>query len=153
MQEGKVEYQDGERIEAIEAYKESCSTFRHYSGAALNIRVSAIAQGVVLMSAVGFLAKEENLVFAQYASGFGLLFTLVLLFLHENYQRKCSLFISAASIVEKQFDLPIFPVASLQDDHKKNVKSFFGEILITKGLFILLAVGFIIMLLKSFEVF
>lgn len=75
------------------------------------------------------------------------------MFLHENYQRKCSLFIVAASLVEKQFDLPSFPVAALHDDHKKNVKSFSGEILITKGLFILLSTGFMIMLLKSFNVF
>lgn len=153
MEESKVGYQAGESIGAIEVYKEGCSTFRHYSGAALNIRVSAIAQGVVLMSAVGFLIKEDSLIFAQYASVFGLLFTLVLLFLHENYQRKCSLFIVSAIIVEKQFSLPVFPVGALHDDHKMNVKSFFGEILITKGLFILLAIGFTIMLLKSFEVF
>jgi hypothetical protein len=144
---------NGVGIEVIEAYKEGCATFRHYSAAALNIRLSAIAQGIVLMTGAGFLIKESNLVYAQFASAFGLLFTLVLMFLHENYQRKCALFIDSTSAIEKQFKLPIFPVTGLHDDHNRNVHSFFGEILITKGLFILLAIGFIIMFLKASAIF
>jgi hypothetical protein len=100
MTEDKIGYQIGTGIEALEVYKEGCSAFRHYSSAALNIRLSSIAQGVVMMTAVGFLIKEDSLEFAQYASGFGLLFTVALMFLHENYQRKCSLFIAATSLIE-----------------------------------------------------
>ena len=93
----------GAPLEVIEVYKEGCATFRHYSSAALNIRVSTIAQGVVLMTAVGFLLKEGLLEYARYAAGFGFFFTFILLFLHENYQRKCSLFIVRTSDIEKNF--------------------------------------------------
>ncbi len=140
-------------LEIIETYKEACATARYYSSAALSIRVSAIAQGIVLMSAVGFLLREDNMLYAQYAALFGILFTIVLLFLHENYQRKCSLFIVEASHIEQKFELPSFPMTKLHEDHLKHVKSFFGELFITKGLFLLLAIGFLVLLLKSLGVF
>ncbi len=137
----------------IEAYKEGCSTFRHYSAAALNIRVSTIAQVVVLMTAVGFLLKEGLINYARYAACFGFFFTFILLFLHENYQRKCSLFIVITSQIEKTFKLAAYPLKALHKDHERNVKSLSGELFITKGLFILLGLGFLFLLLKALFIF
>jgi len=133
----------------IETYKEACATFRHYSQAALHIRISAIAQCIVLVTAIGYLLKEQSFLFASYAAGFGLLFTLTLSFLHDNYQRKCSLFIQQASIMEQEFELSVLPVEKLMNDHEKHAHSIFGELLITKGLFILMLLAFSFLLIQG----
>jgi len=134
----------------IEVYKEACAAFRHYSQASLHIRISAIAQCIVLATAIGYLLKEGSFLFAAYAAGFGLIFTVTLMFLHGNYQRKCSLFIKTCSEMEEEIDLAVKPVKRLRVDHDKFVHSFSGELLITKGLFILMLISFFFLLIQAF---
>ncbi len=136
-------------LSQIETYKEACATFRHYSQSALHIRISAIAQCIVLVTAIGYLLKEGSFVFSAYAAGFGLLFTLTLLVLHDNYQRKCSLFILACTEMEESFDLPISPVGTLKKDHDNHAHSFTGELLITKGLFLLMLLAFAFLFIQG----
>ncbi len=133
----------------IETYKEACATFRHYSQASLHIRISAIAQCIVLVTAIGYLLNEKSFLFASYAASFGLLFTLTLSFLHDNYQRKCSLFIKQASLMEQEFELAVLPVEKLKQDHDKHVHNISGELLITKGLFILMLLAFTFLLIQG----
>ena len=134
----------------IETYKEACANLRHYSQAALHIRISAIAQSVVLVTAVGYLLTENNTVFAAYAAGFGLFFTFILMALHDNYQRKCAIFIQASSNIEKQYELPCSPVMALMKDHDQRLHNFLGELFITKGLFVLMMLAFSFLLFGSF---
>lgn len=134
----------------VETYKETCANLRHYSQAALHIRISAIAQSVVLVTAVGYLLTENSFIFAAYAAGFGLFFTFILMALHDNYQHKCALFIKSSSDIEKQYELPCSPVTALMKDHNQRLHNFLGELFITKGLFILMMVAFTCLLIGSF---
>jgi hypothetical protein len=137
-------------LSVIETYKEACASLRHYSQAALHIRISAIAHCVVLVTAIGYLLKENSVIFASYASGFGLVFTYTLMALHDSYQRKVTIFIKASSELEKQFELSVFPVADLMNEHENHVHNLTGELLITKGLFILMIAAFSFLLIQAF---
>ena len=137
-------------LSTIETYKEACANLRHYSQAALHIRISAIAQCVVLVTAIGYLLKENSVIFASYASAFGLVFTFTLMKLHDSYQKKVTIFTKASSAIEKQFELSVFPVSDLLKEHESHVHSITGELLVTKGLFILMLFAFSFLLIQAF---
>ena len=134
----------------LEVYKEACSILRHYSSACINIRLSVIAQGILILSGAGFLYRENLLFFTILASIFGLLFTIFLLALHVNYQSKAVLLVKSIVEIEKNFpDLIVNPVTDIKISHEKFVGTFLGRILVVQGIFHLLNASFTIIIIFS----
>jgi hypothetical protein len=138
-------------IEISDVYKESCTSFRHYSKASLTLRVSVIAQGVVLLSTSGYLYKSQEYIYSGFAALFGALFTFSLLILHANYQRKAAIFSTSAGLLEKRFEeITIKVMSQYEEDHIKHVETVIGEITVSKGLFILILITFIVLATLAF---
>ncbi len=137
-------------MQSIELYKETCTTFRHYSQAALNIRLLFIAQSVILLSTFGYFFINNELKYAIFVAGFGIAFTYTLMILHQNYQRVCSTLVDCASEIEKKStNLNIFPMHELNKSHTKSVKTIKGEIQIVNGMFYLMIASFIFLVVYA----
>ena len=133
-----------------EVYKEACASFRHYSKAALTLRVSVIAQGMVLLSASSYLYKNQEFIYSIFTALFGIIFTFALLILHSNYQRKCAIFISNASLLEeKSEEVDINIMSVYNEDHNQHVKTTLGEITIANGLFVVMLIAFTVLVVLS----
>lgn len=137
-------------VESSGIYKEACSMFIHYSRSSLVIRVTAIAQGVVVLSTSGFLYRVEEYNYAAISSIFGVLFTLILQFLHEDYQHKCETIITVISKIEESTeDNDLRVIAILAKDHMQRTTTYFGKFFIINGFFYFMIFIFVVLLFVS----
>lgn len=83
-QNGEDRHTEKELLEL--AYKQSCDLVRHYSNATRSIRTIAVVQGLAILYAVFFvLSRTEKPWVAVLVALTGILITLILKVLHENY--------------------------------------------------------------------
>lgn len=105
-------------------YNESCNFMRHYSNCSLTIRVIAIAQGLVLMSAWGIAIKNnvENMLLILI-SVFGILFTLLLHSMHRGYLTAVNVYAGVAEQLEasKNNNNPVSTYNAVRSDIYKNI--------------------------------
>lgn len=80
-----VESTSNNQIEISKIYDEACSASRHYSISIRTIRTITIAQSFAILSAVGYLAKEEQFHLSIFVGIFGLVLTAILYNLHRHY--------------------------------------------------------------------
>lgn len=72
-------------IEESKIYEESCTAFRHYSNAVMNIRMLVFAQGLAILTASGYFISSKDYVGIFLTCIFGMSFTIVLAMLQRNY--------------------------------------------------------------------
>lgn len=131
-------------------YKESCTMLRHYSNSSLTIRVVLIAQGIIVLSGGGYLFRTNEFKLAAIAAAFGLLFTIVLLLLHKNYQNKCNIFIKVAADIEGCIENTTNRAMQVCDaDHKNRNNNITGEIFDINGFFYFMILAFAGLLLSA----
>jgi hypothetical protein len=83
-------------------YSEGCGALRHYSLCVLNLRIVAIAQGLLLLGAGGALLKQSLLGAAAVVAAFGLLFTAVLWAIQRSYWTCFDAIFQAVIEIEKR---------------------------------------------------
>ncbi len=72
-------------MKSNQIYAEIGSTLRNYSNLILSIRLGVVAQGLIILGAVGTLVTKLEFALAFYTSFFGLVLSFVLLRLHNVY--------------------------------------------------------------------
>ena len=86
-------------------YSEGCNFVRHYSNCSLNVRNAALVQGLVLVSACGYIFETlHNPLYLILAALFGLFLTLLLYNMHAGYVRAADTYADATAKVEQRLD-------------------------------------------------
>jgi len=129
-------------------YNEACIGFRHYSNLSSSARNTLIIQGILLLSASGYLFKTQEYPYVLLSALFGLVFTWFLNFTHSNYQDKAESFIKSACKIERRLSADaVKPIYVFYKHHKKYIAP--KETLIVKGNFILMFAAFLILLIAA----
>lgn len=90
-------------------YSEGCNFIRHYSNSSLTVRIAALVQGLVLLSAWTFvlLNKPQEPEYLVFVSAFGLAFTGLLYLLHAGYLRATKEYTAAVIDIEGNPNGPV----------------------------------------------
>ncbi len=92
---------------AIKLYPSWVKTLNHYSDLVLKIRITAITSGIIILAAAGtLLLREGNLTACRLVCVFGVLFSLVLLFMLKNYYKHYSDWLDLVTDMEEKMGLP-----------------------------------------------
>ena len=74
-----------DQIGISKIYEEACSAKRLYSQSITTIRITAIAQGLAILSAIGFLTKDGQFALSLLSAILGLALTIILYQLNRHY--------------------------------------------------------------------
>jgi hypothetical protein len=126
-----------------DTYTEAMHVFRHYSLAAINLRIITLAQGLAILSGSGYLLVKNEYFFALASSCFGCLFTTALLFFHKNLQDKCKSIVEIALKMESHSNVEIGFMTEYKPKHEVHSSGFFKELTVVSVFFILMYAAFI----------
>jgi hypothetical protein len=130
-------------------YTEGCNNLRHYSSAVLNARNMAIAQGLVILTAAGYLIRERDFPSSLSVSLFGLFFTSVLYKLQDNYWSHFDVILDAVVALENSGN-PNNPPKGTWTAYKvardKKVDQWLWKFFVATGPFYLLLFAFLVII-------
>jgi len=140
-------------IEESKIYEESCTAFRHYSTAVMNVRMLVFAQGFVVLTGVGYLINSKEYLEALFSSIFGMGFTSILGMIQWSYYNHANNILKFLLSFELK-------VSSNQEDYgpwnvyakekNKRYESAFFKTLIVYGPYLLFLIAFFILFIWTF---
>jgi hypothetical protein len=93
---------EGSCMKPLDAYQEGCNFMRHYSETSRNVRNWALVQGLVLLTACGYIVTEKlPAAYLIAVSAFGLSFTALLAHLNWCYVRAARFFGNRVRRIER----------------------------------------------------
>ena len=136
-------------MDVSDVYKESCAMFLHYSRISLMILITAIVQGIIVLSASEHLYRSGEFKYATISSIFGILFTLILRVTHVNYQHKCEIIANVAIKIEESIDKSVRLMTIYEKAHENKNKTIFGELFVINGFFNFMILAFLVLFMVS----
>ena len=137
-------------MKSPELYTEGCNFIRHYSNCSLTVRIIALVQGLVILSAWGYvLVKVPCAIYLFFISLFGLLFTGLLFFMHQGYLRAANDHTKVVIRIEEQFNNVFGPVKGYDEIREKRYNSFFVKFRTMHATFTIIGIAFVCCLIYS----
>jgi hypothetical protein len=129
-------------------YTEGCNFLRHYSNASQNVRSWVLVQGLLLLSACGYIyAGPHHPGYMTLISLFGLLLTVLLYLLHYGYYKAAETFAEQVIKIERQLVPEIDGTVAWYDKLREvRYRSFWIRAVTINATFTLVGVAFCICL-------
>jgi len=143
----------------IALYQESANAIRHYSNCIKNMRTTALVQGLVICTVVGYTLRLTESIFFWIVVIFGLLFTLILLWQQANYLKDFSDHMETAECIENHFEIggDLLPWSKYAQRHRKvrsgkEINGLFFKLRIEYGPFtVFIFIYLLLIMLKSMD--
>lgn len=130
-------------LETKDTYSEAMHVFRHYSLAAMNLRVIVLAQGLVILSGTGLLMAKKEYLYSAASAVFGCIFTLSLLLFHKNLQQKLDSIVEIVLSLESSINDGQGFMTQYKPKHEAHSRGLYKELTVVSVFFILMFSAFI----------
>ena len=129
-------------MEKQKLYSETLNTFRHYSTLSSNMTLMVVVQGILLLTATGYLFKNGEYFYSLMTSLFGSAFTILIGLVHRNYQVKANIHARTSRELEEECGVSVKPMASHQKSHEALEHTPRGYIFYVTGVHYLMILAF-----------